>query len=172
MASFEAGSSDFVVIAAHIRWGSRVSDRTPALRALGDWIGGRAAHPFATDSDFIVMGDFNIPSRASSAYTALVRDDTGPQLPGGLLGVRGTNLSRKNTYDQILHNATDPTRFEIGGGGVLDFYHNDWKALYPDDSHSPTSRNKFTYELSDHLPLWLQINTHIVDPHLQTLARR
>ncbi len=171
MASFEAGSFDFVVIAAHIRWGSGVADRRPALRALGEWVGRRSKHPFATDSDFILIGDFNIPSRRSSAYKALVGDDTGLQLPAKLANIKGTNLSRKNTYDQILHNATgDGQKRFTDSGGVLDFYRGNWKALYPKPSHRPSSKNRFTYELSDHLPLWLQIDTDIVDPHLQKLA--
>ena len=95
MASFEAGSFDFVVIAAHIRWGSGVSDRRPALRALGEWVGRRSKHPFATDSDFILIGDFNIPSRRSSAYKALIGDDAGLQLPAQLAKAKGTNLMKK-----------------------------------------------------------------------------
>ncbi len=123
MASFEAGSFDFVIIAAHIRWGSGVADRRPALRALGEWVGRRSKHPFATDSDFILIGDFNIPSRRSSAYRALIGDDTGLQLPASLANIKGTNLSQKNTYDQILHNATgDRQKRFSDSGGVLDFY--------------------------------------------------
>jgi endonuclease/exonuclease/phosphatase family metal-dependent hydrolase len=169
MASFEAGSFDFVVIAAHIRWGDGVRDRVPPLRALGDWVARRAAHPFATDSDFIVMGDFNIPTRRSSAYKALTHDGKGLKIPAALMGVKGTNLSKRNSYDQILHNATDGKRF-ANAGGALDFYCDDWKPLYPDPRHSPSSKSKFTFELSDHLPLWLQIRTDIVDQHLQKLA--
>jgi endonuclease/exonuclease/phosphatase family metal-dependent hydrolase len=173
MASFEAGSFDFVVIAAHIRWGSGVRDRTPALRALGEWVGRRAKHPFATDSDFILIGDFNIPSRRSSAYKALIGTDTGLQLPTKLANVKGTNLSQKNTYDQILHNATGEGQKRFtNSGGVLDFYEGDWKSLYPNASHRPRNRDRFTYELSDHLPLWIQIDTEIVDEHLRSLAGR
>lgn len=171
MASFEAGSFDFVVIAVHIRWGAGVADRRPALRALGEWVARRSKHPFATDSDFILMGDFNIPSRRSSAYRALIGDDTGLQLPAKLANIKGTNLSQKNTYDQILPNAAGAGQKRFSNaGGVLDFYQGDWRALYPSSSHRPSSKNRFTYELSDHLPLWLQIDTDIVDPHLQKLA--
>ncbi len=169
MASFEAGSFDFVVIAAHIRWGSGVRDRVPALKVLGDCVAQRARHPFATDSDFIVMGDFNIPTRRSSAYKALVGDDNRLKLPTALLEVKGTNLSRRNSYDQILHNASDGARF-ANAGGALDFYRNDWKALYPNGRHRPSSKDRFTFEMSDHLPLWLQIRTEIVDRHLRKLA--
>ena len=55
-------------------------------------------------------------------------------------------------------------------GGVLDFYKNNHKVLLP---YKDMSKTKFTYELSDHLPLWMQINIDIESEQLdQLLARR
>jgi hypothetical protein len=39
-------------------------------------------------------------------------------------------------------------------GGVLDFYTGGTEKLFPDMEKDP-----FTYQMSDHLPLWTQINT-------------
>ena len=39
--------------------------------------------------------------------------------------------------------------------GVLDFYDDDHQKLFPGD---PMTKREFTYELSDHLPLWAQID--------------
>jgi hypothetical protein len=39
---------------------------------------------------------------------------------------------------------------------VLDFYAGDHQSLFPSKRLTKT---EFTYELSDHLPLWIQINT-------------
>jgi hypothetical protein len=39
---------------------------------------------------------------------------------------------------------------------VLDFYSADHRPLFPSKKLTKT---EFTYELSDHLPLWIQINT-------------
>jgi len=45
-------------------------------------------------------------------------------------------------------------------GGTLDFYGSDAriKELFPNENYT---REKFTYQLSDHFPLWVQIKTDI-----------
>jgi hypothetical protein len=45
-------------------------------------------------------------------------------------------------------------------GGALDFYIDDAsiEALFPGQNYS---RTKFTYQMSDHLPSWIQIKTDI-----------
>lgn len=169
MASFRAGNFDFVMISAHIRWADGVTDRVPPLRLLGEWIEQRRTHPKAVHSDFIVTGDFNIPSRRSSTFKALTGNGANLLIPGGLLKAKGTNLSERNTYDQILHSPTDIDRFS-GNGGTLNFYQNDWQALYPAPGPRPSSKSKFTFELSDHLPLWLQVKTDFMDNRLAKLA--
>ena len=169
MASFEAGNFDFVVVTAHIRWGDRIAERVAALQLLHDWVVRRRNEKFVVDRDFILMGDFNIPNRDHDAYRALTGDGQTLHLPDSLLGVAGTNLSQRNCYDQILHSPTAISTFS-GTGGALDFYQENWESLYPDSSHSPNGKQAFTYELSDHLPLWLQLRTEINDERLATLA--
>lgn len=171
MASFRAGNFDFVAITAHMRWGNKLADRINALREFGKWVDKRRRHRHAVDSDFVVLGDFNVPKRGDKAYNALTGKGRKLLIPDELLGVRGTNLSRKNTYDQILHSPTDTDRFS-GAGGVLDFHQGDWTPLYPSQDHAPKTDHEFTYEMSDHLPLWLQVKTDIMDLRLQMLSAR
>lgn len=168
MASFQSGTFDFVIITAHIRWGSSISERVRALENFRKWVIKRRKNPKALDQDFIVMGDFNIPDREHAAFSALTGKNQALHIPDSLIAIKGTNLSRRNTYDQILHSPTHEERFS-GRGDVLDFYQNDWLALYPKKSHRPKDKRAFTYELSDHLPLWLQVNTEIIDPYLHSL---
>jgi endonuclease/exonuclease/phosphatase family metal-dependent hydrolase len=169
MVSFEAGSFDFVVMATHTRYTGGVAARTKEIQELREWIERRLAEPFVDDRDVIVMGDFNIPSRASAAYKALIGDGKTLVLPKGLLGVKGTTLSQDNTYDQIVHSATPESRF-TDKGGVLDYFRGDWEALYPDKKDRPGSQQKFTFELSDHLPLWIEVRTDIQNNILQILS--
>ena len=68
VASFSAGHFDFVLIAAHIRWGDDEAGRIPELQLLADWVAERRAERFEGDKDFIVVGDFNIP--ASTALSS------------------------------------------------------------------------------------------------------
>lgn len=169
MASFRAGNFDFVMLATHIRWGDTTLNRLGEIEALADWVKMRREEPYCVDVDFIVTGDFNIPSRNSPLYKAV--EARGLMAPQSLLKVKGTNLSEENTYDQILVFPTNANRFTNAGGSV-NFYQNDWVSLYPNPRHRPSSDARFTYELSDHLPLWVQIDTDIVDERLQILSHQ
>ncbi len=169
MASFSAGSFDFVAITAHIRWGDSLDQRIKALAEFANWIGKRRTKGVAVDNDFVVMGDFNVPRNNDRAHDALTGKGRILHTPKQLRSLSGTNLSRRNNYDQILHSPSHANRFS-GRGGVIDFVGDDWRALYPDPAHRPENDRAFTYELSDHLPLWLQIRTDISDGQLQELA--
>ena len=171
MASFRAGNFGFVVVTAHMRWGNSLDDRINALRAFREWVMKRRRKKTAVDKDFIVMGDFNVPKLDDKAFKALTGNGRSLKIPKELSNVVGTNLSRRNNYDQILHSPTNKDRFS-GSGGVLNFYKQDWKALYPNSSHRPKNQKAFTYEMSDHLPLWLQVRTDFMDDRLQLLATR
>ena len=156
MASFRAGNFDFVVLSTHIRWGSSEASRVKELTLLADWVEARRAEPTFADKDMLVMGDFNIPSRKSPLFKAITRNGTGLGIPSKLLGLTfGTDLKKVKHYDQILHYPTFPENFS-NAGGVLDFYAGDSEPLFPG-----MSKEKFTYQMSDHLPLWIQINTDI-----------
>jgi hypothetical protein len=73
--------------------------------------------------------------------------------------IGGTNLGGTARYDQILHLPTLMERF-TDCGGTLDFFQSDAhiEELFPGQG---LSRQQFSYELSDHLPLWVQIKTDI-----------
>jgi hypothetical protein len=49
---------------------------------------------------------------------------------------------------------------------VLDFYQGDSEPLFPG-----LTKAKFTYQLSDHLPLWMQMNTDIDGVQLDQIIR-
>jgi exonuclease III len=101
IASFRAGSFDFDLLAAHIRWGGDgkpgEQQRLPEIRLLADWVAKRAR----ANRDLIVVGDFNIPSTDSPLYQAITA--RGLRMPRALLGEHGSNLERNKRYDQILH---------------------------------------------------------------------
>jgi endonuclease/exonuclease/phosphatase family metal-dependent hydrolase len=170
MASFRAGNFDFVLLAAHIRWGAAEEDRIPPLRRLAKWVDQRRKQRFAVDKDIIVMGDFNIPKVANDRLFDAI-SSTGLKIPPALRDVVRTNIAASaKRYDQILHYPTDEARFPAtGAGGTLDFNAGDWKELYPDPGHRP-AQARYTYELSDHLPLWVQVQTDIMDKRLQILS--
>jgi endonuclease/exonuclease/phosphatase family metal-dependent hydrolase len=165
MASFRAGDFDFIVITAHIRWdsaGGEVS-RERALQLLADWIDKRRREKNVIDKDIIVMGDFNIPKVGDKLYKAIT--SKGLRMPSALVGQHGTNLAKKKAYDQILHYPKHTKSF-TKHAGVLDFYKKDHRPLFPGVNMTKT---QFTYQLSDHLPLWAQLDTDIDDERLDQI---
>lgn len=154
VASFKAGNFDFLAFTTHVRWGDSDAARLKEIQGLANWVGAKAAEKNAVDKDIIVMGDFNIPSRTDPMFAAIT--STGLEIPKALAKDEfGSNLARDKRYDQILHLARYPENFS-NAGGVVDFYASDHKPLFPD-----LTKLEFTFQMSDHLPLWIQINTDI-----------
>lgn len=159
LANFKSGNFDFSLLTTHIRWGKSEEGRTPELQALANWVSDKSellkkGRKSWEEPDIFMMGDFNIPSRSSPLFKALA--SSGLQIPKALLKDEfGSNLERNKRYDQILHLPHYPENF-TNLGGVLDFYQGNHTALFPN-----LNKDKFTYQMSDHLPLWIQVNTDI-----------
>jgi endonuclease/exonuclease/phosphatase family metal-dependent hydrolase len=161
MASFAAGNFDFVVVTAHIQWGTK-EGRLAELKQFAEWIKLKAAMENLEDQDILVTGDFNLESPAM--VDALI--SRGLKVPKAFrTGSFGTNLAKDKRYDQILHLDRYPESF-MNKGGVLDFYTGGTSKLFPG-----MSKADFTYQLSDHLPLWTQINTDNESAKLDQLIR-
>jgi hypothetical protein len=168
MASFRSGNFDFVLMTAHIRWGSSEGDRAGELKLLADWVDAKRKELTKEDKDIIVTGDFNIPDLKSDLFKAIT--SKGLQLPAGLANLDiGTDLAKNKRYDQILHCPIYPANF-TNAGGVLDFYCGDFELLFPKAAFPKLTKDKLTYELSDHLPLWIQINTDIDGVKLEQIV--
>lgn len=165
-ASFKSGNFDFVVLSTHIRWGDSNETRRQEIEMLADWIEAKRLEKNCEDKDLIVMGDFNIPSRDDALFKAITKH--GLQIPKALLGAQGTNLERDKRYDQILHYPTFSESY-ANKGGDLDFYVSEAriKELFP----AGMTKDKFTFQLSDHFPLWLQVNTDVDGQKLDELIQ-
>ena len=164
IASFRAGKFDFVVITAHIRWGNNDKSRIHALERLAQWVDKRIQMKDVEDKDVFVMGDFNIPKIGDSFYKAIT--SKGLKVPDQLLKIKGTNLEQSGNYDQILYYPRKS--IQINDGGVVDFYHGDFSKLYP--KNKDMTYKQFTFQLSDHLPLWIQLDVWFDDVELKKIA--
>ena len=174
MCSFRAGNFDFFAIATHARWGDSLAGREAELGMLADWIDSRVKDKSVDDTDLIVMGDFNTPKLDDKLFKALTR--RGLQVPDSLLRltsgdvtVGGSNLNKDARYDQILHLPSVKKRF-TNFGGMLDFHISDAriKELFPGKGYT---RTEFTYQLSDHFPVWVQIKTDIEGERLTQIVQ-
>jgi len=164
LCSFRSGNFDFLAIAMHARWGESIEGRRAELEMLADWIGTRFKSKYVEDNDLLVLGDFNIPKVDDDLFKALTSSGLLipkqlRQLKSGDAVVGGSNLGMSARYDQILHRPTVPAHF-CNKGGVLDFFISDAhiEELFPGKNYD---RAKFTYQLSDHLPVWIQVNVDI-----------
>ena len=164
MCAFRAGNFDFIVIATHARWGNSLDARQAELQMLSDWIDTRFKKKFVEDHDLLVMGDFNTRTLDDPIFRALASH--GLKIPKPLIQltvgdrvVGGSNLGNDARYDQILHLPTIPGNF-TNCGGALDFFIDDAHIdeLFPGKNYS---RRKFTFQMSDHLPIWIQVKTDI-----------
>jgi endonuclease/exonuclease/phosphatase family metal-dependent hydrolase len=164
MCAFRAGNFDFIVIATHARWGHSANARQAELQMLSDWINTRFKKKFVEDHDLLVMGDFNTRTLDDPIFRALASHGLKipkplVELTAGKRVVRGSNLGKDARYDQILHLPTIPDNF-TNCGGTLDFFIDDAHIdeLFPGKNYS---RRKFTFQMSDHLPIWIQVKTDI-----------
>ena len=174
LCSFRAGNFDFLALATHTRWGDSLKGRQAELQMLADWIDVRVKSKSVEDRDLIVMGDFNIPKINDKLFNALT--SRGLQIPDALVNLKsgdqalaGSNLGKDARYDQILHLPTMKQRFSKSGG-TLDFFHSDdrIKELFPTENYT---REKFSYQLSDHFPIWVQIKTDIEGQRLNQIIQ-
>lgn len=174
MCSFRAGNFDFVAIATHARWGDSIKGRQAELQMLADWIDTRFKDKFVEDHDLIVMGDFNVPKIGDKLFKALtsrglqVPDSLG-DLKAGDVTIGGSNLGKDARYDQILHLPTMKKRF-TNFGGTLDFFGSDARIdeLFPGKNYT---REKFSFQMSDHFPIWVQIDTDIDGERLNQIVQ-
>jgi hypothetical protein len=72
LASFRAGRFDFILLAAHIRWGPTAEGRVAEIAALADWILARTEEAYFGDQDILTVGDFNTGSATSAASRVLM----------------------------------------------------------------------------------------------------
>lgn len=139
-----------------------------------NWIERRFESKYVEDHDLLAFGDFNTPNLADEIFAALV--SCGLKIPEPLVNLKdgnriigGSNLGKNARYDQILHWLTIPENF-TNDGGTLDFYIDDAhiEELFPGKNYT---RQKFTYQMSDHFPIWIQVKTDIETFRLNQLIR-
>jgi endonuclease/exonuclease/phosphatase family metal-dependent hydrolase len=168
MASFRAGGFDFIMISVHIRWGSGEAERVAPLKVLADWIDKRRKSESGFDKDIILLGDFNIPGTSSPTFKAIT--SKGLRVPTALQAVKFTNLAdtlaKGKRYDQILHYPK-MTKCFTNRGGVVDYYAGSFNPLFPG-----LGKLKSTYQLSDHLPLWIQVDVDTASERLDQIISR
>jgi hypothetical protein len=195
---FKAGWSKFNLCTVHIYYGDtdpnnerRVKEINDLAKLLAKRTKEPPAQPARPDGkvtavrnqqpeNLIILGDFNIFGHDDMTMEALLK--AGFTVPPELQPLPGTNLDMKKHYDQIAFMVR-PFRFgTTGRAGVFDFY----KSVFPRDDHETYAElmgeaykkaknpkryyNDWrTYQMSDHLLLWVELKIDYGREYLQML---
>lgn len=130
--------------------------------------------------NMFILGDFNIEDTEAATYAAATSNKF--KIPSSILkgNLPGSNQSQNKIYDQILYYSKYKN-IEFNKAGVYNLYNavfNDFD-LYEDriTEHygKKLAKNKFTdfrsYQMSDHLPLWIEMKTDLADAYLEFVKK-
>ncbi|BDZ64547.1 endonuclease/exonuclease/phosphatase family protein [Agromyces mangrovi Wang et al. 2018] len=159
----------------------RQDDEARALRVRAE-AAGAPGHDTRLDvENYILLGDFNVVSPEHRTMDALVR--RGFIVPEQIGGDAITD--RDHFYDQIAVRTKDE-RFRVLEGGIVDLFADvfgdddgavwgDDVTVRDDDSDEPDEvRKRYekwrTWQMSDHSPLWIRIDTDFADEYLESVG--
>ena len=191
LVGFDAGWFHFALCTVHIIYGNDrpdVPERVAEIRAVTEFLASRVEagrDPWVRN--MILLGDFNIFSPDSQAFTELTK--AGFVVPEALQSLP-TNVARVGRhYDQIAFRSTDRLALRSeGSAGVVDIF----SVVYTDadepeyvdamgpgyersrkgETRDERGRSRYyrtwrSYQISDHLPMWVELNvTAAVEPLL------
>lgn len=159
--SFKAGRFDFVIVSAHIYYGSTNKERIQReveISMLADYIIKRSktAKNKVFDRDFFVLGDFNIEQAGDQFFNTL--KSKGFVMPAEMDNLK-TNFQRDKTFDKIAW--VDRKSFSFSENfNVVPF----GEVLFQDVQ--PKGGKK---QISDHLPLWAEFRINKLTQELDQI---
>jgi hypothetical protein len=184
---FKAGWTKFNICTVHIYYGDATPNNAQRVREIADiakFLAARAKEPNQParpdgavtavrnpePENIILLGDFNIFNRDDATMEGIL--GAGFQVPPQLQQGPGSNLARDKHYDQIAYIAK-PNRFgTTGKAGAFDYYKSVFADSAGDDyglimgppykaAKNPQRyyRDWRTYQMSDHLLMWIELRT-------------
>ncbi|MBR9920225.1 MAG: endonuclease/exonuclease/phosphatase family protein [Bacteroidetes bacterium] len=179
---FQAGWARFMLCNVHVQWGDSSAEapgRKKEIEHIAEFLKKRTEDPTAWARKLILLGDFNIFNRKDSTYEVL--EKAGFRCPDAFKEVY-SNVARTKQYDQMLLRERKD-RFEVLSGGTFDFF--DTVFLDEDeDTYKPYMVKKSdgslyrsysqwrTFQMSDHLPLWLELQIDYADEYLESKLKK
>ena len=161
MASFRTNGCNFILVTAHIYYGSGsdVQYRLQEIKNIAKYLKKSSSDTDALDSDYIVCGDFNIESvhdnlkKSKSASKNILKNLFEALQSHGLVIEQDiqnspSNLGKTKHFDQIGYHKYPDSTIKFVKGGVIDFV----DAVYVGDP-------KVKFKLTDHLPMWAVFST-------------
>lgn len=188
---FQSGWLDFMIVTLHAYFGEAKPDNPRRVKEIEDvakFLKVRSEDRFSRSRNIVLLGDFNIFGPDDLALRALA--DNGFRIPSKLWRVP-TNVKQDRIYDQIaLLERTH--EFSVRSAGIFDFFETVYRvedeAYYGQqgmvDGYSrmkngkPRTRKQKqsyyniwrTFQISDHLPLWIEVKADFNAEYLESLA--
>ena len=199
LVAFQSGWFRFSLCTVHIYYGEAsgeaLKQRIDEIRKLVAFFAARQDKASRQEKDrfgevenYILLGDFNVVSPEHETMAALKSE--GFTVPAAIDG-KQVREDGSHFYDQIAVRVKDP-RFKVTAGGMVDMYQDVFRddaadlALYAGSmpKHDPEKKAAFraktpealyrkwrTWQMSDHSPLWVEIETDFADDYLNRLAQ-
>lgn len=163
----------FDICTVHTYYGSATPNEPRRLKEIGSLAKILASRVDAGDTpNVILVGDFNIFSRRDKTFRALL--DEGFSVPTQLTSLKkGSNVKQDKEYDQIAF-LERKRRFNVRRAGIFNFYRSvfrdgdeaTWKPVMGDAKKYTDWR---TYQMSDHLPMWVELAINHTEEYLKYL---
>lgn len=188
IAGFRAGWAYLTLATVHIYYGKGVAvdpRRLSEITAFSQTIAKNAAKlsgapqykpgsPPPPDN-LILLGDFNIFNRKDVTLEAITK--AGFVVPEELNSIPGSNVAKNKHYDQIAYYKRLTRLRPTGRAGVFDFFEHvyrldDESAYTADRAEKPgrSFQDWRTYRMSDHLPMWIELDIDDSDAYLNSLV--
>ncbi|MFN0080532.1 MAG: endonuclease/exonuclease/phosphatase family protein [Prosthecobacter sp.] len=178
MVGFRAGWFRFSICTSHAYYGKGAKD-PQRIKEMGDLV--RQLQKRVNDPDpwarnIIVLGDFNIFSEDDKAMESLTKAFTRPAVFVG--SKKGSNQMMNKPYDQIGFISPDlGYQLDKANAGIFNMYQSVYReegdeGLYPwDKTNVPSFREWRSYQMSDHLPMWVELKVDFADEYLTGKSR-
>ncbi len=194
-AAFQSGWFRFSLCTVHILYGDW-KDTRERIREIDKIAGFLSDRAKRTKENMILLGDFNILSREDKTFEPLNRHGWTVPLNFRTNVAKSRNYDQiafKTRRNRLQRGPSKPN------AGAFDFFQSvflkkDWKAYYeaaaatgrpmtswdktmnwPDNDRVLTRREYFqqwrTWQMSDHMPLWLELKINFTDEYLERLAK-
>ncbi len=197
LCGFKAGWSKFNLCTVHIIYGKSDPEdpkRVAEIKNLAQFISKRALDQAKMEENMVLLGDFNIFSVKDATMTAIT--DNNFKIPDALKEIPGSNVDKNKHYDQIAFMPNPMTLEFSGKAGVFNYYdtvykkddeavylaearaayeakqlekpESERKTLAPGEWPGGTFKEWRSYQMSDHLPMWIELNIDFSRKYLGT----
>jgi endonuclease/exonuclease/phosphatase family metal-dependent hydrolase len=192
LVGFQAGWFKFMLCTVHIYYGTDAAidpNRLEEIKTIAKVMKDRATDNYTYAPNLILLGDFNIFSPEDVTLQAIT--SVGFWIPESIQKLP-SNVAQNKHYDQIAFISPDVrSQLESAKAGVFNYfnylYTPEEEATYEvemgEDYEKKSSGGKRTakektqyyldwrtHQLSDHLPMWVELMTDFSDEHLKKLA--